>query len=210
MNTNPKTRILLALGGAALLCGVGTMASAEDTPLESDDVQVKLAIAPLSTGALTLTVDGTQAALAEVASSDPALRQFAGELPDVTVTDTRDIDDIDPGAAWYVLGSATDFEDDGQALADIPVERLGWAPRLADSVDFGSVSEGDPVFTVYDTDEAPDNTGLVDQELFAIASNSADIRPEGSWTATADLVLKTPVGTAPGSYTSRLTLSLFE
>ncbi|SIO11376.1 hypothetical protein SAMN05443544_3790, partial [Agromyces cerinus subsp. cerinus] len=59
-------------------------------------------------------------------------------------------------------------------------------------------------------DTGADNVGLVDQELLAMADDSAEIATEGSWTATADLFLRTPATVAAGDYTARMTLSLFE
>ena len=52
--------------------------------------------------------------------------------------------------------------------------------------------------------------GLVDQELLALAIDSGAIASEGQWTANANLFLRTPATVAPGSYSSTLTLSLFE
>ena len=70
------------------------------------------------------------------------------------------------------------------------------------------MAEGDQVDTVLDA--GPNNVGLVDQELLAMAFDSEAVAPEGQWTATADLFLRTPATVAPGNYTATLTLSLFE
>ena len=40
--------------------------------------------------------------------------------------------------------------------------------------------------------------------------DSGAIRDDGSWSAGADLFLRTPTDVAPGSYSATLTLSLFE
>ncbi len=53
--------------------------------------------------------------------------------------------------------------------------------------------------------------GLVEGEFLYLADTAA-ARDGGtnSWSATAGLTLKTPLDVAPGSYSSTLTLSLFE
>jgi hypothetical protein len=198
-------RLAAAGLGAALLTGVAGAAMAEDE-VGSEGIDLSVQIAPLAVpGALTMSVAGDSVTLAEDGSTD-VVRQFKGELPEVTVTDTRDPAAIDPAAAWYVVGSVSEFT--GDASQDpITAGHLGWSPRLV-SADPGSVSEGDPVDTVMDS--GADAVGLVDQELFMMARNSSGIAAEGSWTAAADLFLRTPADVAPGAYTARLTLSLFE
>ena len=52
--------------------------------------------------------------------------------------------------------------------------------------------------------------GLVDQELLAKTDESAAVADEGSWTANAELTLKTLPTVGAGQYDSVLTLSLFE
>jgi hypothetical protein len=59
-------------------------------------------------------------------------------------------------------------------------------------------------------DDGPNAVGLVDQEILALAADSGAIAQEGTWSANADLFLRTPVTVAPGSYSATLTLSLFE
>ncbi|HEY9266899.1 MAG TPA: hypothetical protein VIQ11_20080 [Mycobacterium sp.] len=46
--------------------------------------------------------------------------------------------------------------------------------------------------------------------MLAIAFGSEAVAAEGSWTANANLFLRTPAAVAAGNYTSTLTLSLFE
>src|SRR5699024_11943277 len=45
--------------------------------------------------------------LTEVEGASPEYREFVGELPEVTVTDTRT--DVPEGVYWYVTGQASDF-----------------------------------------------------------------------------------------------------
>ncbi|KQR26400.1 hypothetical protein [Microbacterium sp. Leaf151] len=196
-----------AAAGAVVLLAIAGTAHAEEISFGDSPVDVGVTIEPLTTpGALTLTVAGTSASLAEDGST-ALVRQFTGTLPTVTVSDTRAPQDVPSDAAWYVLGSASDFVGDSGQPA-IGAENLGWAPRLIDGGDSGLVAAGDPVLTA--DGEAPNNTGLQDQELFVSTGGSRDVVSEGSWTATADLTLRVPSDVDPGDYSSVLTLSLFE
>jgi len=196
-----------ALAGCLLLTGVGSAAAFADTEYGDGEVDVNVSIAELEQpGVLAMSVAGTAATLTE-SGSTPTVRQFTGELPEVTVTDTRAADEIPDGAGWYVLGSSSDFTG-GDGQEPIGADHLGWTPQLVDGGDSGLVAEGDPVDTVLD--EGPDAVGLVDQELLAIALDSQGVAAEGSWSVTAGLTLKTEADVAPGDYSSVLTLSLFE
>ena len=193
--------------GTALLVGVAGIAMAEEGTNGDHDVAVNVAITEIAQpGVLAMTVAGTSTDLVEDGST-ATVRQFTGALPTVTVTDTRAAEDIPADAAWYVLGSSTDFTGDA-GQAPISAGHLGWTPDLVDGGESGQVSEGDQVDTVLDS--GANAVGLVDQELLAMAYNSGDIATEGQWTATANLFLRTPATTTPGDYTANLTLSLFE
>lgn len=197
------THLAAAGLGASLVLGVGGAALAAT----EGDVNVDVEIAPIvAPGALALTVAADQVQLTENGST-AEVRQFTGILPTVTVTDTRLAEDIPDGAAWYVVGSSTSFVGDA-GQAELSAGHLGWAPRLVKASDAGLVAEGDPVETVLD--DGPNAVGLVDQEILALAADSGAIAQEGSWSANADLFLRTPVTVAPGSYSATLTLSLFE
>jgi len=194
-----------ALGGT-LLVGVGGAAFAEEVVGDPDDVEVNVSIEESTEpGVLAMTVSGDSVSLAEGESGDPAVREFRGQLPTVTVTDTRTADEIPDGAYWYVLGTASDFAGDA-GQEPISAGHLGWSPELEDPEGTGAVAPGDSVDTVLDS--SPNNVGLVGQELLAMALTSEDAI--GSWTATADLLFKVPSTVAPGGYGSTLTLSLFE
>ncbi|MEU9652091.1 hypothetical protein AB0E00_24715 [Streptomyces sp. NPDC048110] len=196
------------LGAVVLSTVVGAAVATAEDKHGRDDVDVTVEIPAIdSPGVLALTVDGDSTTLTESGSTD-LVRQFTGTMPTVTVTDTRSADEIPAGAYWYVLGTATNFTGDAGQVP-ISANYLGWKPRLIDA-DPGSVSAGDPVYSAVDDDQAPDNVGLVDEELFAMASDSGAIAAEGQWTATADLSLRTPATVADGTYTSTITLSLFE
>ena len=202
-------RVTAGAAGAVLLVGVAGAAFADDDPgYGTDDVDVNVQINEAAEpGVLAMTVAGDQTSLTETGST-ATVRQFTGTLPTVTVTDTRVFPDrISPDAFWYVLGTSSNFVGNA-AQPDITAGHLGWTPALVGTTDPGEVAAGDPVGTVLDT--GPDAVGVVDQELLAMAASSADINPTGSWSVNAGLTLKTPITVAPGSYSSTLTLSLFE
>ncbi|KTR95438.1 hypothetical protein NS220_05920 [Microbacterium testaceum] len=205
-------RVAVATAGGLILAGTAGAAFAAEQPYGDSDVDVNVNIAPVDgPGTLSLTVAGTSTSLTEnKETGDPSLRQFDGSLPQVTVTDTRDPASVSTDLAWYVLGQASDFT--GSA-GTISAGNLGWTPKVLDPAD-GLVAEGPQVDTVEDAD--PDgfgnNVGLKDKELLYLTTNSSDLLQAGgkSWSASADLVLKTGTDVAPGSYSSTLTLSLFE
>lgn len=191
--------------GGLMLVGVGSAAFADYPDAEdSSGVDVKVDIAQVQNGALSLTVANTETTLTE-SGSTAEYRQFTGALPNVTVTDTRT--DVPEGVYWYVTGQAGSFVGASGQPA-ITADHLGWSPALVTTGN-GEVAAGDEVGTVLDP--APNNVGLTGEELLALSLDSAtSTAASGQWTANADLLLKTPVDVAPGNYTSLLTLSLFE
>ncbi len=205
ISKDAAARCVVAVLGGLMLAGVGTAAFAAYPDSEDDSgVDVKVDIAEVQNGALSLTVEATETTLIENGSTAES-RQFTGALPNVTVTDTRT--EVPSGVYWYVTGQASDFV--GTAgQSPITPDHLGWSPALVTTGN-GEVAAGDEVKT--SLDEAPNNVGLVGEELLALSLDSASsTAASGQWTASASLVLKTPVGVAPGSYASLLTLSLFE
>jgi len=192
-------RVTAAVVGAVTLAAVGGSGFAAAADYGDQDVDVSVDIAKIDNGALALTVDSESAALTE-AGSTATERQFTGTLPTVTVTDTRDPEDIPEDTYWYVLGSITDFVgDDGQAPID-SAESFGWTPEITEG-DPGNVSAGSPI---------EPGEGFVDPEILSMAYDSKIINPDGSWSASADLKLLTGADVAPGEYSATLTLSLFE
>lgn len=192
--------------GGLMLVGVGSAAAFAAYPdaEDSSGVDVKVDIAQVQNGALSLTVANTETTLTE-SGSTAEYRQFTGALPNVTVTDTRT--EVPEGVYWYVTGQAGSFVGASGQPA-ITADHLGWSPALVTTGN-GEVAAGDEVGTVLDP--APNNVGLTGEELLALSLDSAtSTAASGQWTANADLLLKTPVDVAPGSYTSLLTLSLFE
>ncbi|EEP73044.1 hypothetical protein E1258_15870 [Micromonospora sp. KC207] len=210
MNTWKRKRLFAAGAAAALLAGTTALPSpamAEDG--DGADVRVTVDIEEIrEPGVLALSVAGDSVALAEDGST-LLVRQFVGTLPTVTVTDTRTADEVPAGAAWAVVGSASDFVSNG-GQAPISAGHLGWKPRLIDGGTSGSVTEGDEVVTVLDEPTQPgNNVGLADQELLMSTYDSGAVAGD-SYSVNADLYLRTPADVAAGAYTSTLTLSLFE
>ena len=162
-------------------------------------------------GALTMSVAGDSTTLTEVDSGDPTIRQFDGTLPTVTVTDDRE--EVPAGVFWYVTGQSSAFT--GPAgTTPLPAGHLGWVPAVTNVEGNGEVAAGDEVVTVLDeataTGRPANNVGLVGEELLALALDSGEAAAAGTWSATADLFLKTPVNVAPGAYSATLTLTLWE
>lgn len=200
----------VTLATALLIAGGSPAAFAATAPGGSTDVGVDVDIAAQpGTGALAMTVEPGRATLTEDGSTG-AVRQFTGTLPRVTVTDTRDPADIASGGGWYVLGSASAFTSaDGQTIS---ADHLGWSPQLV-SGDEDGVSLGGDVDTSLDPaggGETPLNRGLVDQELLYLGDPAAVPASGTTSTASANLVLKVEPTVAAGTYSSTITLSLFE
>ncbi|WP_204292780.1 hypothetical protein [Micromonospora gifhornensis] len=210
MNTSSRRRLFAVGAAGALLAGsVAAGSPAFAAPGDSADVSVTVDIEEIKEpGVLAMSIAGDSVTLAEDGST-LLVRQFVGTLPTVTVTDTRTPDEVPAGAAWAVLGSATDFVG-GAGQAPIGAGHLGWKPKLIDGGDSGLVSEGEEVVTVVDEPTQPgNNVGLVDQELLVSTFDSGAVAG-GAYTVNADLFLRTPADVAAGAYTSTLTLSLFE
>jgi enterochelin esterase-like enzyme len=147
-------------------------------------------------GVLALSVAdfGDGVALSEAENAGDRLR-FVGELPTVTVTDSRTT--AQAGASgWAVSGQAYTFTSDVRSLG---AEHLGWTPRVGTPRD--GLEAGAAVGTAMG-----DGEGLATPAQLA----SADVVGRyGSATLGAGLALEVPIDTQPGTYTGTLTLSLF-
>jgi hypothetical protein len=210
MSTWIRKRLVVAGAAGAVLAGALALQSpALADPGDTADLQVTVDIEEIDEpGVLALSVADDSVALSEDGST-LLIRQFGGTLPTVTVTDTRTAEEVPDGAAWAVLGNATDFV--GSAgQAPISAGHLGWRPHLLDGGDTGLVTEGEEVVTVLDEPTQPgNNVGLVDQELLVSTFDSGAVAGD-AYSVNADLYLRTPADVAAGSYASTLTLSLFE
>lgn len=201
-NRSVVTRAAVGAVGGMLLIGVAGAALAD--PLEDDDIAVNVEIAPQEpAGALTLSVEQNSTALEEGDAETDGTRVFNGTLPTVTVTDDRT--EVPADVYWYVTGRASDFTG---ASDELTAGHLGWTPALLTAEGDGEVAEGPAVDTVLD--ETPDSVGLVGEELLALALDSGEAASVGTWAANAGLVLKTPADVTPGSYSSTITLTLWE
>ena len=201
-NSAMLTRVAAGALGGMLLLGAAGAAVADEIGDDAVEVNVDIAALP-PVGALTMSVAANATSLSEVTSADPELREFTGVLPTVTVADDRE--EVPDGAFWYVTGQSSAFTAAG--APELGPEHLGWTPRLLTEND-GEVAEGPEVGTVFD--EAPNNVGLEGEEFLSLALDSGEARAIGEWKANADLVLKTPKGVAPGSYSATITLTLWE
>ncbi|WP_265520954.1 hypothetical protein [Oerskovia flava] len=193
-------------GGALGAVLIGTVALSSSAIADEDiDISVEIE-STVEPGVLAFSVASNAVTLTEN-GSDEEVRQFTGTLPEVTVTDTRTAEEIPDGAAWAVLGSASDFTSGDDVIG---AEHLGWTPNLLEGDEDGLVSEGEEVVTVLDEATQPgNNVGLVDQELLISTFDSGEVAG-GEFSVNADLFLRTPADVAGGSYSSTLTLSLFE
>lgn len=205
MNRGMVKRVSVAAVGGAMLAGVAGAAFAQEQVGSGSDVDVDVTIEDTETGVLAMSVAGTATTLVEDGSTG-TVRQFTGELPTVTVTDTRTADEIPDGAFWWVEGTASSFVGDA-GQEEIGAENLGWSPSIVDDGS-GAVAVGPDVAPALDADQAPNNVGLEGRELLAMALTSDEAI--GSWQADAALTLLVPSDVEPGSYTSTITLSLFE
>lgn len=210
MITRKQRQLLIACVAGAGLAGTTLLASpAMADPGDSGDVRVTVDIEQIKEpGVLALSIAGDSVTMSEDGST-LLVRQFVGTLPTVTVTDTRTAEEVPEGAAWAVLGSATDFIGDA-GQASISAGHLGWKPNLIDGGETGLVAEGEEVVTVLDEPTQPgNNVGLVDQELLVSTFDSETVTGD-AYSVNANLFLRAPAEVAAGSYTSTLTLSLFE
>lgn len=208
-NAVSRLRATVGAVGGLILLGVGGAAFAGEVHHDGVDLDVTIAEQEPA-GALSLSVAADSETLTEVEGASPEHREFVGELPEVTVADTRT--DVPEGVYWYVTGQASEFTG-SEGQEPITADHLGWAPSLVTEGN-GEVAPGEEVPTSLDestTPGTPNNVGLEGQELLHMALDSAEASAaNGEWSATADLTLKTPLDVAPGSYSSTLTLSLFE
>lgn len=201
MNTT-TTRVAAAALGSVLLLGSASAAFAAE--VDDDSVPVSVDIAPVQSGALTLSVAAGGSTLTEVASEDNNFRKFTGVLPTVTVTDDRS--QVPEGVAWYVTGQASTLTStDGD---QIDAGNLGWTPKLLTSEGDGKVAEGAEVGTVLDS--GPNNVGLKGEEFLSLSLDSGEAAEVGKWEANADLTLKTLSRVAPGASSGTITLTLWE
>lgn len=159
-------------------------------------VELRAVVPEGNDGVLALSVadDGSGVALEGPQNTGTALR-FRGQLPTVTVTDSRTVAQVGV-AGWAVTGQAYSFTSETRLL---DAKYLGWTPRI-ESPRAGLVA-GEARATALGGGEGLTVPGQ-------LASATAEGRV-GTATIGADLVLDVPVDTTPGAYKGTLTLSLF-
>ncbi|WP_228760051.1 hypothetical protein [Pseudactinotalea sp. HY158] len=189
--------------GALMLASAGAGVALADDEVDGQGVDVNVSVpATWDPGVLALTVASNATTLTE--SGSTALeRQFIGELPEVTVTDTRA-----NGEQWAVTGIVTDFTKTDDATKIIGADHLGWSPKLTDDPGDGTVEAGGDVEGTLDAGPGLDNG--FDLLYAAWDAQAATEARQGSWSASADLTLKVDATVTPGDYKALLTLSLFD
>ena len=191
---------IAALGvGALAVAGAGSAFAADE---ETIDVQVEIA-PDAEPGVLALTVASGSATLTEGEDAGTD-RTFTGTLPTVTVTDTRLPENVADDAFWYVMGAISDFTGDAGQPDIVSADTFGWYPSI-----LSGNPEGEDQLVAPGDDVHPGTGGFVDAELLSIA-DSADAAAGGAYSATADLLLRTPATVAPGTYGATITLTLLE
>lgn len=160
------------------------------------DVTVRATVPEAAGGVLALTVadHGAAVDLGPAQNAGDRLR-FTGELPDVTVSDSRSVAQAGAGG-WAVNGQAYTFSSGTRVLG---AEHLGWEPRVA--TPRAGVLAGDARATALGGGD-----GLATPARLATAGPEGR---QGSATLGAQLRLEVPVDTAPGTYEGAVTLSLF-
>lgn len=112
--------------------------------------------------------------------------RFGGQLPGVTVIDTRN-----SAPAWSLSGQVSDFS------GGVSGKFLGWTPRLS-SPGAGAVPGGDVLSGLLAGD------GLRSPSLLASAPAGHE---KGAATIGADLDLRLPISTPAGTYSATLTIT---
>lgn len=152
----------------------------EPEPSEGENVDVTVVVPEGSTpepGVLKLTVSGN-ANLGEAVSSAAGFTA-SGQLPEVTVSDTR------VGGTWAVNGQLGAFT---STAGSIPASALGWTPALVS----GTAQVGAAV--------TPNSPGLgVSSTLGSGSTSEATLK--------AALTLVAPGSTPAGNYAAKLTLT---
>lgn len=145
---------------------------------------------PEEPGSLVLSVSDGNATLGNQRNAGDRLR-MTGEMPSVTVTDTRN-----EANGWSVAGQSSDLT---TADASVSADHLGWVPNVVDE-------EENPIpgATVQGTMAGGEGLSLPQ----TLGEANADNRT-GSTALAADLDLEVPVDTAGGTYEGALSVSLF-
>jgi len=160
-------------------------------PIAPANTNITVAI-PTAAIALKFTITPGGVSLNKAAREGDTLIA-TGQLARVTVADQRRI-----RTAWTLNGRATDFVNTEDASKTIAASGLGWVPAfIGQAGDFG----GTPGVAV----EAGTNGGLSSAKPLAQAAAGVT---NAQTIVNANIILKAPVDTTPGTYSSTLTLTL--
>ncbi|MDG4792754.1 hypothetical protein [Micromonospora sp. WMMD1082] len=137
-------------------------------------------------GEFLWSIDGDQAVNLGETTDQGTHLQATGAIDPISVTDTRA-----GGPEWSISGQVSDF------TGGLSGGYLGWNPRVL-TAGAGAVA-GDAV-----TSSITGGAGLSESSALATAPNG---HASGTASIGADLDLRLPVDTAPGSYTTILTIT---
>jgi ABC-type phosphate transport system substrate-binding protein len=185
-------------------CGNPTLTTADPQPQPCDRIGATQCLAgpvaaetinvnvPDSEGVFTVTVSSTPVQLSTAAlTADNTAFETTGQLGTVTINDDRN--QSQPG--WRVSGQIGDFTGNGQTFSG---SDLGWTP---------AVITGNPAHDVVAAAAVSPGTvpGLAGGSSLAGAAATKGL---GTTVLGATLDLRIPAGTAPGSYSATLTITV--
>lgn len=167
----------------------------EDAPGETG-IQIEATVPEIGEveGSLTMTVADGVVTMDGGSNVGDRLR-FAGQLPTVSVTDSRSNGAVGAGG-WTVSGQAGDLT---AGTKTIRAAHLGWAPSTRAAKP--GVALGAPVLTTLGGGE-----GLAAPATLATATTEGRL---GTTELGAELALEVPVDTRAGDYAGALSVSLF-
>lgn len=165
-------------------------------PDQGEGIPVEATVPEDAPGSLALSIAdfGDGVVLSAADNAGDRLR-FEGQLPAVTVTDSRNGSQAGAGG-WAVAGQSSTFTGGG---IDLGAEHLGWTPQVL--TPRPGVVAGPRVDTTIDG-----GPGLSAPATLARANSAGRM---GSADLTAGLFLEVPVDTPPGTYIGTVTVSLF-
>jgi hypothetical protein len=173
---------------AAVTVTVSSTGGGTTTPGNGQET-IDVNVVQAASGSLTLTVDNTPVSMSTAKNIGTVL-DSTGTLSPVTVTDSR----VPTRPGWDISGSVSDFTSGSHTIDG---NGLGWTPKLTTANTAGDVTAGGVV--------APSNPGL---KAAAPLASAAATHGAGTTVLGADLDLRAPVDTAPGSYSATLTVTL--
>lgn len=169
--------------------------STDGGPVDADGIPVDVTIVD-KPGSLTLTVEDYGDGVELTAAGErPDRWRYSGDLPTLTVTDSRNAAQA-AGGGWAASGQSSAFT---SAAGELSADHLGWVPRVL--TPRPGVTAGPATATAIDGGQ-----GLSVPSRLASADSEGR---RGSAELDARLVLDAPVGTAEGDYSARVTVSLF-